>query len=117
MTTDSLTGQCDVSVVVSTRNRADVLGNCLRALAANRATVSFEIIVVDNGSTDGTREVVRAVAETCEFPLHYVWEPRRGVSHGRNAGIARATGRIVAFTDDDIQVAADWVERVGANGG
>jgi glycosyltransferase involved in cell wall biosynthesis len=112
MATDGLTGQCDVSVVVSTRNRADVLGNCLRAIAANRATVSFEIIVVDNGSTDGTREVVRAVADTCEVPLHYVWEPRQGVSYGRNAGIARTAGRIVAFTDDDIQVSDDWVERV-----
>jgi glycosyltransferase involved in cell wall biosynthesis len=112
MTTECLTGQRDVSVVVSTRNRADVLGNCLRALAGNRATISFEVIVVDNGSTDGTREVVRVVAEACDVPLHYVWEPRQGVSYGRNAGIARAVGRVVAFTDDDIQVAADWVEQV-----
>jgi GT2 family glycosyltransferase len=41
-----------------------------------------------------------------------VWEPRQGVSYGRNAGIAYAAGEIVAFTDDDIQVAPDWVERV-----
>ena len=112
MTTDGLTGQCDISVVVTTRNRADMLGDCLRALARNRATASFEIIVADNGSTDGTREVVRAIAETCEVPVHYVREPRQGASYGRNAGIARAAGRIVAFTDDDIQVSPDWVEGV-----
>jgi glycosyltransferase involved in cell wall biosynthesis len=103
---------CDVSVVVSTRNRVHVLGNCLRAVAANHGTTSFEVIVVDNGSTDGTREAVEALAHECAVPLHYVWEPRRGVSYGRNAGIARAVGGIVAFTDDDIQVAPNWVERV-----
>jgi glycosyltransferase involved in cell wall biosynthesis len=103
---------CDVSVVISTRNRADLLRNCLRRLAANHATASFEMIVVDNGSTDGTREVVEALAPECAVPLHYIWEPRQGVSYGRNAGIARAVGRIIAFTDDDIEVAANWVERV-----
>jgi glucosyl-dolichyl phosphate glucuronosyltransferase len=109
---DGLTPDYDISVVVSTRNRADALVHCLRALAANRTTASFEIIVVDNGSTDGTREVVQAVADTSEVPVRYVWEPRQGVSYGRNAGIARAAGSVVAFTDDDIQVSADWVDRV-----
>jgi glycosyltransferase involved in cell wall biosynthesis len=112
MAIDSLTGPCEVSVVVSTRNRAEVLGNCLRALAGSRTTVSFEIIVVDNGSSDDTRSVVAKIADTCPVPLHYVWESRQGVSYGRNAGIARAVGNIVAFTDDDIQVSADWVEHV-----
>ena len=112
MASESLTGSCDISVVVTTRNRAEVLGYCLRALADSRTKVSFEIIVVDNGSSDGTGAVVEDVAQTCSVPLRYEWEPRRGASYGRNAGIARATGRIVAFTDDDIQVSADWVERV-----
>jgi glycosyltransferase involved in cell wall biosynthesis len=112
MASDSLIGPCDVSVVVSTRNRAEVLGNCLRALAGSRTTVTFEIIVADNGSSDGTRGIVEDVAKTCPVPLRYVWEPRQGVSYGRNAGIARAAGKIVAFTDDDIQVSSDWVERL-----
>ena len=107
-----MTRPCDVSVVISTRDRAEPLGHCLRALVNSRATVSFEVIVVDNGSSDATRAVVESHHLDGAMPLHYVWEPRPGVSYGRNAGIVHARGAIIAFTDDDIQVSADWVQQV-----
>ena len=108
-----MTQPCDVSVVISTRNRADSLRDCLHALVNSRTMVPFEVIVVDNGSTDATRTVVEGFQQIGVIALHYIWEPRPGVSYGRNAGIARAEGAIIAFTDDDIRVAPDWVEQVG----
>ena len=107
-----MTQPCDVSVVISTRNRADMLVGCLRSLIESRATAAVEVIVVDNASTDGTRRVIESFQGHPEVPVHYIWEPRRGVSHGRNAGIARATGRIIAFTDDDIVVSSGWVDDI-----
>jgi glycosyltransferase involved in cell wall biosynthesis len=107
-----MTQPCDVSVVISTRNRAELLARCLRSLLESRTTVAFEIIVVDNGSTDGTRGVTESFQGNRAIPVHYIWEPRQGVSHGRNAGIARAAGRIRAFTDDDIVVSRGWVEEI-----
>jgi glucosyl-dolichyl phosphate glucuronosyltransferase len=107
-----MTQPCDVSVVISTRNRAELLARCLRSLLESRTTAAFEIIVVDNGSTDGTRGVTESFQGSRAIPVHYIWEPRQGVSHGRNAGIARAAGRIIAFTDDDIVVSRGWVEEI-----
>ena len=105
---------CDVSVVISTRNRAHLLRPCLDALLRQCADgVRYEIIVVDNHSTDGTAAVVADVAgHESSVPVRALREPRPGVWHGRNAGIAAASGRIVAFTDDDIRAAPDWVQRI-----
>lgn len=107
-----MTQPCDVSVVISTHNRADLLVRCLGSLVESRTSVAFEIIVVDNGSTDGTRRVIESFQSNRPVPVHYIWEPRRGVSHGRNAGVARAAGPIIAFTDDDIVVSSGWVDEI-----
>jgi GT2 family glycosyltransferase len=102
----------DVSVVVSTHNRAHLLRSCLDALVRQCADLSsYEIIAVDNNSTDDTSAVLAEfVGRT--IPFRASREPRQGVSYGRNVGIAAARGRIVAFTDDDICVAPDWVGRI-----
>jgi glycosyltransferase involved in cell wall biosynthesis len=102
---------CDVSVVVCTFNRADELGCSLDAVLAQRDAPPHEVIVVDNNSTDATREVIEARARTHPH-LRYVFEPRQGLPYARNAGIAAARGPIVAFTDDDILVAPDWVASI-----
>jgi cellulose synthase/poly-beta-1,6-N-acetylglucosamine synthase-like glycosyltransferase len=102
----------DVSVVISTYNRAARLPRALQSLLAQEAEgVRFEVIVVDNNSTDDTREVVR-MWEGRDARVRYVFEARQGVSHGRNAGIAEARAPVIAFTDDDICVGADWVAGV-----
>jgi GT2 family glycosyltransferase len=66
------------------------------------------VVVVDNNSTDSTRDVVEACA-AAGHPVRYVFEPRRGIAHGRNAGILASRAPIVAFTYDDVTVAPDWV--------
>ena len=71
-------------------------------------TVRFEVIVVDNNSTDDTAEVVRSFG-SCEVPVRYIFEPLVGVSHGRNAGVRAARAQVIAFTDDDVRVEKGWV--------
>ncbi len=103
---------CDLSVVVSTYNRADRLPLALDALLEQAGDVPYEIIVVDNNSTDRTRDVVEAIAAKWHGKIRYAFEPRQGLSHGRNTGIAQSSAPLVAFTDDDVRVAADWVSQL-----
>jgi glycosyltransferase involved in cell wall biosynthesis len=103
-----------VSIVVPTRNRADDLRQALAALLGLRPkTADVEIIVVDNASTDNTWRLLEIVAER-EPRLQALHEPRPGVSYARNAGIARARGSIIAFTDDDNRVPENWVDAIVA---
>jgi len=102
----------DVSVVLSTYNRADRLPAALDALLAQSADIAYEVIVVDNNSTDATRTVVEQAAARSDGRLRYVFEPRQGLSYGRNAGIAVARSPIVAFSDDDVRVAPDWIAQL-----
>jgi len=66
-------------------------------------------VVVENNCTDGTREMVAALEDR---RIRLVSEPRQGLSFARNAGLAAATGPVIAFTDDDVEVARDWVETI-----
>jgi cellulose synthase/poly-beta-1,6-N-acetylglucosamine synthase-like glycosyltransferase len=98
------------SVVLSTYNRASILPWALDALVAQPG--HFELVVVDNNSTDATSEVVRRYAVEYPGRVRHVFEARQGLSFARNAGIERARGAIIAFTDDDVRVAPDWTEQV-----
>jgi glycosyltransferase involved in cell wall biosynthesis len=99
----------DCSVVISTHNRAAMLASALEDLIAQRTDgVTFEIIVVDNAATDETREVIGAARARCPH-VRYVYEPQRGPASGRNAGIARAHGAFIAFTDDDNRISPTWI--------
>src|SRR5690606_16449022 len=101
----------DASVVVCTRDRAASLAVTLESIAGLRipALVVAELVVVDNGSTDGTPAVVEAFRRRSPLPLRYVRELRPGIAPARNAGMAAARGRIVVFTDDDVTVEPDWL--------
>ena len=105
-------GRCEVSVVLSTYNRADRLPAALDALLGQAGDVAYEVIVVDNNSTDATPAVVERAAARSDGRLRYVFEPRQGLSYGRNAGIASARSAIIAFSDDDVRVAPDWIAQI-----
>jgi glycosyltransferase involved in cell wall biosynthesis len=108
--TAEMLSPCSVSVVLSTYNRAEQLGPALdHLLAQNRNTPPYEVVVVDNNSTDRTRLIIEESAARAEGRLRYVFEPRQGLSHARNTGIVEARADIVAFTDDDVRVSPDWV--------
>ena len=100
-----------ISVVVCTRNRADLLRTCLRALRA----VTYprcEVIVVDNAPLNSsTRTAVEQEAGD-DARFRYVIEPRPGLSCARNRGLTSARGDIVAYTDDDVTVDPGWLSGV-----
>lgn len=107
----------DISVVICTRNRADSLRETLDCLAAaDRRELAVEIVVVDNGSEDATRQVVGSFASGLR--VRYLFEPTTGTygkSHALNRALAaRGLGDIVAVLDDDMNVAQGWYQGVVA---
>ena len=107
---EDMADDCAVSIVLSTYNRAALLGPAIDRLSDQAlGTPPCELVIVDNNSTDETRAVVEHRMARSPIPLQYVFEPRQGLSYARNAGIAAARADLVAFTDDDVRVAPDWV--------
>ena len=96
--------------MVCTRNRAGLLPHALESLSAQVTERPFEIVVVDNGSEDGTAEVI-AEWRRREPRLTLVNEPSIGLSRAKNAGVGAARGRIILFTDDDVLVEPNWLEQ------
>ena len=106
---DTPPASADVSVVVCTRDRPEALARCLASLRELRVRPR-EIVVVDNApSDDATRRIVAALPD-----VRYVREQRPGLSRARNAGVGASSADIVAFTDDDVVVAPDWITRLTA---
>jgi Glycosyl transferase family 2 len=97
-----------VTVAVCTRNRACSLAHTLGSLAAMAPPgAPWDVLVIDNASTDGTRGVVEGFAG--RLPLRLEAEPLPGLSHARNRAVAGARGRYIAWTDDDVVVGRDWL--------
>jgi glucosyl-dolichyl phosphate glucuronosyltransferase len=100
------------TVLICTYNRAEALGEALDSLA--RMTVSpgvtWDVLVVDNSSTDDTAAVVRQRQAAFPVPLHYLYEPRQGKSYALNTGLAAGRSAFVVFTDDDVVVAPGWLQ-------
>jgi glycosyltransferase involved in cell wall biosynthesis len=102
-----------ISVIISAYNRGNGLGETLRSvLAQDAAGIEYEVIAVDNNSTDDTADVIQSLIAAGHSRLRYVFERQQGVSYGRNAGIRRAQAPILAFTDDDVVVAPDWLRAI-----
>jgi glucosyl-dolichyl phosphate glucuronosyltransferase len=101
-----------ITVVVSTLNRSEQLARCLAALQEQTAPAAdVEVLIVDNGSTDDTPSVAsRFCAQTTN--CFYFRESQSGLAKARNAGIARSSSEIIAFTDDDALPQRDWAERL-----
>src|SRR5687768_7630800 len=104
----------EFSIIIPTYNRADELRQTIRSIARLTVAGEWELLIVDNKSTDHTRAVVEQ--ESAAFPatLRYLFEPEQGRYAAINTGIRAAQGDIIATTDDDARVEPDWLTRAAA---
>jgi glycosyltransferase involved in cell wall biosynthesis len=104
----------DLSLVICTRNRAAQLAQTLKRVSAMQSRLKWELIVVDNGSTDRTSAVVAEYAATCDHPVQLIVQPGRGVSSAKNAGWQSAKAAIVVCIDDDCYPEQDYFDSIFA---
>ena len=101
----------DISVIVCTYNRVDRLRDCIESLLNQSLNDKlFEIIIVDNGSSDKTRDYIYNLKN--EGRIHYFYESCIGLSYARNRGVEEASGNYLAFIDDDAKAAPNWLQNV-----
>jgi glycosyltransferase involved in cell wall biosynthesis len=99
-----------VSVIIPTFNSAQLLAETLDSISVrSRLAQPWEVVVVDNNSTDNTRHLVADRAATFPVPLRYVFESAQGRSHALNAGIRATRAPALAFTDADVVVETSWL--------
>lgn len=97
----------ELSLVLATYNNALYLRDLLNSLTHCRHPDYWEMIIVDNGSSDNTREVVTEYSD--QLPITYLSEERKGKSHALNFGIRHAIGEVILFTDDDVIPDVEWL--------
>lgn len=111
----------NLSVIVCTYNRCRTLAKTLESLAVSTmpSGLSWEIVVVDNNSTDQTRHVVDEFCRRYPARFRYLFVSSQGKSFALNAGIREARGEVLAFTDDDVVVEPTWLHSLtrSMNGG
>jgi glycosyltransferase involved in cell wall biosynthesis len=96
-----------ISIIIPTFNSAKVLQKCLESLINQTIDgETYEVIVVDDGSTDETKEVV------ARYPVKYIYQQNRGPAAARNNGVRQAAGEIVLFTDADCEPQPNWIEEM-----
>lgn len=100
-----------ISAIICTHNRAEFLGEAIQSLAEQTlSNEKYEIIVVDNCSTDSTKEVVNQFSEIEN--LRYIFESTLGLSYARNSGWRNARGKYTAYLDDDAIASPGWLEKI-----
>lgn len=104
----------EVSVVICTYNRAESLKRTLNSILTMSVPeeLLWEIIIVDNNSSDNTKDAAEEFRARSGLNVLYVFEREQGLSHARNRGIREAKGEIIAFTDDDVVVDGNWLVNV-----
>ena len=103
--------QIELSVIVCTRNRAKQLATLIQCLGSqkNIEKLNWEIIIVDNNSTDNTKEVAYAFCEGSNLKINYVFESKTGLSYARNAGVLASKGSLLLFVDDDVLIPGEFI--------
>lgn len=105
---------CEISVILCTYNRAHNLAECFAHLdrQENSEEIDWELVVVDNNSSDDTASVVKKLAGQCTFKVRYLFEKKQGLSHARNCGVNGTDSPYVVFIDDDIRVDSNWIRAI-----
>ena len=104
----------NISVILCTYNRCEALKKALESAGGLRlpGEVEWEVLVVDNNSTDRTRAVVEDFCHRYPAHFRYLFEPQQGKSYALNAGIREAQGEVLAFMDDDVTVEPTWLNNL-----
>jgi glucosyl-dolichyl phosphate glucuronosyltransferase len=101
-----------IAVIIPTRNRSDLIVSALHSLTKQTLPANaFETIVVDNGSTDNTAEIVQSY-QSILSNLRYFFEPGPGLHAGRHRGMLEAKGDVLVFADDDIEAFPTWLTSI-----
>lgn len=100
------------TVAICTHNRAEDVKEALLSLLRQNFTDAFEVIVVDNRSTDNTKQVVQEVNQMTSIPIIYIYEERLGLSVARNRAIRESKGEYVLFLDDDAVASKEWISGI-----
>ena len=107
-------GIMSISCIIPTLNRSALLKNTIKTLI--NQTISpdiYEIIVVDNGSVDDTKEILQNIMkETANRQIRYIFDPEPGLVTGRHRGALEAKGELLVFVDDDIEATSGWLQAI-----
>lgn len=112
MPPDTVGSTSAISLVLCTRNRVSQLERTLESLRHLELPQRWELVIVDNGSSDGTPDLLRGLSDDPTRSLRVVHEPTPGLGTARNSGWRASSGSIIAFTDDDCYPASDYLARV-----
>jgi glucosyl-dolichyl phosphate glucuronosyltransferase len=109
--------QPQISVILCTYNRAQSLGKTIESVVAQTmpSSLEWDLLVVDNNSTDETREVVKDFQRRYPQRVRYAFEPQQGISFARNTGVRSGWGEILAFIDDDETADPGWLQCLTAH--
>jgi glycosyltransferase involved in cell wall biosynthesis len=104
--------EIDISILIATYNRAEILRQALESMTRlDRNGLSVEFVVVDNNSSDHTKEVIESFTD--RLPISYLFEPRPGKNSALNKALKEVPlGRLVVFTDDDVAPQEDWFKAI-----
>lgn len=101
-----------ISVIIPTRNRADLLNLALKSIVnQNTSSSEFEVLVINNGSNDHTSKIVNNYKKEL-LNLKEIYVPEPGLHNGRHAGMKEAKGNILVFIDDDIEALPTWLTSI-----
>lgn len=106
------TGDPSVTIVVPTRNRAKLVVECVTSALAQSGDHTYEVVVVDDGSTDGTSDAIGELSSRNPDVIRTVSGPHQGLNAARNTGARAARAELIAFLDDDAIVPEDYVTAV-----
>lgn len=101
-----------VSIVICTRNRARLAVDAVESLMAQKTSFPFEIIVVDDGSTDETKTLITELAAGHPGVIRYAYQPPGGLNRARNRGVRESLGEFILLLDDDELAPPDYLDKV-----
>jgi glucosyl-dolichyl phosphate glucuronosyltransferase len=103
-----------ISVILCTYNRSEYLKKWLDGIAASvlPESIKWEVLIVDNNSSDQTPEVASEFAARYPTRFRYIFEPRQGKAHALNTGIRESQGDVLVFTDDDVKIETSWLRNL-----